>query len=408
MIVTVLGGSSQSTPVLVDALAAAMPECPITIRLAGRNLDHLAAVKRACDLLGAGAQIATEIFDQASWAEGLPGSDVVLIQPRIGGFSGREFDENFPLAFGGPGDEGRGPGGLSAAFRGWPSMRGLFAQMLTSPASLLVRLAHLDFPGWPLVATCELPWTTLMQLRALTGRPVEPVSFGYTGVNHLGFLFAVHASEDLLALYTRVAPRDSFPAPELVRRLGAFPLKYLRLHFCRSAVVKEQSAQTTPRAQLLADLAAQAFGVFRSGDKAAIRRALALRPAPWYAHAVVPLLLAAMGRPVQHPVFLSAADEGGDVLERAYRAEEKRWIPMAESPCANGTVPAEAADLVERFRLYEGAAAEAVRTATTDALADALALHPWVRDGDERSLALTITGQPLLKLAEEERELCPS
>src|SRR4051812_811323 len=90
-------------------------------------------------------------------AGALAGSHAVLIQIRPGGYAGRQFDETFPLSRGVPGDEGLGPGGLSAAWRGWPVIREVLACvravapnactiLLTSPGSLLIRLAAGEFP----------------------------------------------------------------------------------------------------------------------------------------------------------------------------------------------------------------------------------------------------------------------
>ena len=112
MILTVLGGSAHSTPVLADALRKAAPEARWTMRLAGRSCARLHAVARACDVLSRLREPVSEVYGEDEWAQALRGSDVVLIQTRIGGYEGRGFDESFPLRFGVPGDEGLGPGGL--------------------------------------------------------------------------------------------------------------------------------------------------------------------------------------------------------------------------------------------------------------------------------------------------------
>ena len=122
MILCVLGGSAHSTPVLIDALARTVPDTEISVRLAGRDRSRLQAVSRACNLLASNTRIHTESFAEDNWERALTGSDVVLIQTRIGGYAARAFDESFSLPYGVPGDEGLGPGGLSAAYRSWPQM----------------------------------------------------------------------------------------------------------------------------------------------------------------------------------------------------------------------------------------------------------------------------------------------
>lgn len=415
MILTILGGSAQSTPVLAATLAEVAPDAQIELRLAGRDPRRLAAVQRACRLMTRGSGIRVETAGEGVWADALCDSDVVLVQTRIGGYAARAFDESFPLSFGIPGDEGLGPGGLSAAYRSWPAMRALLEEiqlcapgaetiLLSSPSSLLLRMAAAVFPGWRIKGTCELPWTTMRSLCERFGEDATTFAFGYVGVNHLGFLYDVRGTVDLLEAYLRKAAGDSFPSPALVRSLRALPLKYLRLHYQRPAVVREQAALATPRAQQLSALAEQAFSVFLEGDEAAVRHALTLRTADWYPYAVVPLLLAALGRPVAQPVFLSMADAEGEVRERGYRWQGDAWRPMAH----DGAPPPDAAELVEEFAAYERDAARAVLEGTVAALTEALGQHPWVRTADAPKIASSIVNQPVCPAALKESVACLS
>jgi 6-phospho-beta-glucosidase len=423
MILCVLGGSAHSTPVLIDALARAVPDTEITVRLAGRDPARLQAVARACNLLAADTRIRTEAFAEDRWSLALTGSDVVLIQTRVGGYAARAFDESFSPPFGVPGDEGLGPGGLSAAYRSWPQMRNLFEQvraiaplaqviLLSSPLSLLVRLAAVAFPGWPLVGTCELPISTLDQICAATGAYTDQVRFGYTGVNHLGFLHHVyaklpgHESNDLVMRYAARRHSDTFPSSDLVGRLGGFPLKYLRLHFAPEEIVAEQRRRPTSRSEDLTILAEHSFSVFRDGDAAAIHHALSARRAEWYELAVLPLLLVHLHVPVARPVFLTLADADGEVRERAYAARNGTYTPLPQFAPAPRAIDA----LVRSFIDYERAAAEAVLSGSASALADALALHPSLPHRHARALAKAIVDQPFVRspkrIPDQEGELC--
>lgn len=420
MILCVLGGSAHSTPVLIDALARAVPKAEIAVRLAGRDRVRLYAVVRACNVLAAGTRIHTEAFAEDNWDRALGGSDVVLIQARIGGYAGRAFDESFSLHLGIPGDEGLGPGGLSAAYRSWPEMRELFEQvrafapraqviLLSSPVSLLVRLAALALPGWPLVGTCELPGFTLDQICAATGVETDHVSFGYRGVNHLGFLHHVYAKGDgrepydLVMRYAAQRRTETFPSSDLVNRLGAFPLRYLRLHFEPEEIVAEQRGRRTTRADDLAVLGEHSFSVFRDGDAAAIRDALAARPASWYELAVLPLVLSQMHLPVDRRVFLTVADANGEVRERAYVQSNGTFEPLPLSAPAPPAVDA----LVSSFADYERAAAQAVLKGSVSGLADALALHPSLPLRHAGALAVAIVDQPFACNRDQKEELCP-
>lgn len=427
MILTIVGGSAQSTPRLIDVLARSCPNSDITVRLVGRDRARLDAVVRACTLLAAHAAIQVQSFPADGLRSALTGSDVVLIQARVGGYAGRSFDESFSLPFSVPGDEGLGAGGLSAAYRAWPQMQDVFWQvhsaapnarviLLSSPGSLLVRLAALTMPGWPLVATCELPGTTLNDLCTVTGTSSGQVQFSYTGVNHLGFLFNVYVTDqdrteqdnagtdgtdDVLARFIAQQHSGAFPSSALVSRLGGFPLKYLRLHFEPEEVAAEQQRRSVTRADELAALADHAFAVFREGEINSIRRVLSARPADWYEFAVLPLLLTAMGIPVCRPMFLSIADDNGDVRERAYvsRRGKLEALPSA-SPA-----PTAVESLVRAFASYEHAAVHAVLEGSAAALAGALALHPSIPRQHAAALAEAIVNQPLVRGQEKTHRL---
>ncbi len=363
--------------------------------------------------------IHTEVFAEDSWERALTGSNVVLVQARIGGYAARAFDESFSIPFGVPGDEGLGPGGLSAAYRSWPLMRNYFGRLraiapaaqvilLSAPLSLLVRLAALAFPGWPLVGTCELPGTTLEQICAATGAQTDQVSFGYTGINHLGFLHHIYAkppsrdSADLVVRYARQRHSGTFPSSDLVSRLGAFPLKYLRSHFAPEEIVAEQRRHPTSRADDLAILAEHSFAVFRHGDATQIRHALSARRADWYELAVLPLLLSHLQLPVARPVFLTIADANGEVRERAYVHRNGTFKPLPQPALAPPAIDGLLASLVD----YERAAAQAVLSGSVSALADALALHPSLPHRHARALADAIVDQPFARRHEQEEELC--
>jgi 6-phospho-beta-glucosidase len=388
MILTILGGSAYSTPLLVQLLAKTRGETDLTVRLAGLNPGSLSAVARAARILSDGF-VAIEEFGEGEWKAALSGSEIVVIQVRVGHYDARHFDETFPLEHGIPGDEGLGPGGLSAAWRGWPHIRVLCrciqryaprAQtiLLSSPGSLLVRLAGMEFPGWPLTAVCELPFTTLQQICAVGGVPFDEVSFEYAGVNHMGWLYAMEwRAEDVLARYKRCCGSNGFPPVDLLSRLNAFPLKYLRLHYEQAAAVEEQRQRINSRARELQALATDGFEVYRRGDSDGIEAALHKRKAEWYTGAVAPLIRFWMGEDIDidTPLFLTVAC--GEVRERRYsvRAGKLQLVSQRKRPGS------EVEETLEKFVEYERVAAKAIFEGTEEALSEALCIHPWVAGG---------------------------
>ena len=380
MVLTVLGGSAFSTPVLARSLESACADGTVIIRLVGRNLERLGAIARACAVMSPGDRIEVEEYGWPEWTHAVRGADVVLIQVRPGGYAGRAFDETFPLDYDVPGDEGLGPGGLAAAWRGWPVMREIIARtrehnpgapivLLTAPLSLLVRLAG---PG--VVGVCELPWTTLRTICGGTER-ARQASFDYHGVNHVGWIYNV-----------KVDGRDIGDA-------RAWPLKYLELHYDTAGVMARQRRAPAARVRELAAIATRSFEVFASGDRAAIEQVLRARHAEWYPDAVVPLLQALRGDRVSIPLFLTRTDDG-EVRERCYRA----WDGQLEVQASATPPPEEAAAIVTRFMHYETIAAEAVERESEELAIEALTVHPWVTSRDQaialaRSVVAQATGE---------------
>ncbi|MFI5389599.1 MAG: hypothetical protein ACHQY2_07735, partial [Candidatus Eremiobacterales bacterium] len=319
-------------------------------------------------------------------------------------------DETFPLGFGIPGDEGIGPGGLSAAWRSWPTLRDLLASVnetcpravvliMTSPVSLLVRCARTAFPELRVVGICELPWTTLKDVCETVGVDSTAVSFTYAGVNHLGWFGGIACGAlDVVDAYKNHRAHAAFPSGQLIESCQGIPLKYLRLHYDRGDVVLEQKARPVSRGDELQQLQAYAYDVFETGDREGIRQALDARPTPWYEEAVGPLLAAmATSSSSTVPFFLSVSCRGAlagfgddDILEIAHRFRGDDFERIDRS-CE---VPAKARVDLERFVRYERAASRAVAARDGDALAGALEDHPWIDSPAIASaIAATITGQ---------------
>jgi 6-phospho-beta-glucosidase len=406
VILTILGGSAHSTPVLVDCLARSYCSERRVVRLVGRDPGRLAAVTRACCFLTNGTLTQVEPYSWGDWMGALPGSDVVLVQIRQGDYSGRTFDETFPLERGVPGDEGLGPGGLSAAWRSWPVLRNLLTGirakapaaecvLLTSPGSLLVRLAATELRDTRVTGVCELPWTTLCTICGSAENAMKS-TFDYQGVNHIGWLYNVRLNgRDMLHQHGGTA---HFPNAGLIRQLGAYPLKYLRMHYRTEAVVAEQRRAPAARVQQLKSIALQAFDAYSGGTESDIRDAMKRRRAEWYPDAVVPLLHAFEGKAAPVPLFLTRGSDGGVVQEQHYSAVRGQLVVQQRSQ----RPPAQVSETLEQFIRYEDAAAMAVVHRCKEEAAEALSMHPWVESRkDAEWLAQCIVNHAAL--AETER-----
>ena len=102
--------------------------------------------------------------------QGEPGTfnaaDMIVIQARFGGLRGRHFDESFSIDQHICGDEGLGPGGFSAAWRGWPELAAVLntvtheapaakVVLLSAPLALYYRCARAYAPSLDIVGLCD-------------------------------------------------------------------------------------------------------------------------------------------------------------------------------------------------------------------------------------------------------------
>jgi 6-phospho-beta-glucosidase len=397
MRIAIIGGSAHSTPALFRYFSNRKQLLSMEVRLVGRTHAHLAAVQHAVKTLTWRTPIPVLAFGMSASeiAFSLENIDLVLIQVRYGGFEGRGFDETFSLRYGYCGDEGLGPGGLSAAWRSWPHFRSLlrlirdvagsaYVILLSSPLSLLVRLASREFPDLNVFGICELPWTTLQEICRSMGFSALDVAFDYMGVNHIGWFFRlVSQGRDLVSEYASCSSSSEggFPSAELIRACSGIPTKYLRMHYRPDDVLKEQKHQLVSRAAVLQQMAARSRAAYLSGDEPAIIAALERRRAPWYEHAVGPLLEALSGVEIEIPFFLSRSNGGiepewkdDDVLEIAHTVHERRLRPRA----ARSPVPKAVGNAIGAYVEYERLAAEAILRRNADGLSRSLKAHPWM------------------------------
>jgi 6-phospho-beta-glucosidase len=395
MKVIIIGGSAQSTPALFDYLAGALNVGPLEVTLVGRDESRLAAVARASRLLAGDApiQIDCAMSDHTNLPHALEGADVVILQPRIGGYSGRAYDETFPLRYGVCGDEGLGPGGLAAGWRAWPVIEPILSTihavapqsllvMMSAPLGILVKATMRAWPQLRTVGICELPWTTLQDICDAVGVDAQAVHFEYCGVNHLGWFHHISAQgRDLIAEYAAARrPVEPFPASALIADYQGVPSKYLKLHFYSAQVVERQRGEKRSRAEHLAELSRQALTVFRTGTRPEIKHILQYRAAPWYPQAVGPLLLALLGQAVSIPFFLSVANASScagfahdDVMEIPHRVEEGRLRRLD----SRHPVPSGIAQMTHAFVEFERAATDALLNKDRAGIERALRLHPW-------------------------------
>jgi len=94
MNVVVLGGTAHSTPALWSYLVNEARLEGLDVKLVGRDPHRLAAVTRACRLLGGSDanRLRSAVASNGFPAEIFRQANVVVIQIRNGGYAARAFD----------------------------------------------------------------------------------------------------------------------------------------------------------------------------------------------------------------------------------------------------------------------------------------------------------------------------
>jgi 6-phospho-beta-glucosidase len=390
----VLGGSAVSTVQLIDAIAdwpggAERRPAALELVLHGRSPDRLEAVAAACRRSAAARETKITVRAEAELAPALAGADAVLNQIRIGGLEERAVDESFPRAFGLPGEETMGPGGLACAVRTVGALRPVWEQIsrqaasallinLTNPAGIIQQAARAEY-GLPVVTVCDSPLTLLGRVAAALGLPAGEVRSRYVGMNHVGWYVPADSAE-----LGRLRADDDGDTFAMTAVYQARPAPYMRYYAFPGRCLAAQEGRPARASELMA-LRQETLESYKAGSLPASWR----RAAPWYRLAVVPLLdawingsneLLVAGLPNGARLPWLPADvivEGPVQVSRPRRIEPQ---PVA-------SLPGLARGLLAQHAAYESLTVEALtREPTAEALSRALLANPMVSDLDQADL----------------------
>lgn len=324
MILTILGGDSVSTPVLIREIATAFePErlSVLEIRLQGRNRSRMNGILEYAQ--SRFAELNVSVHTDAR--EAARHSSHILCQVRPGGMVGRSADERLALRYGTPADEGLGLGGVAAYLRGFPVLDELLSScasvskdaevfMMTAPLGPTTRLADRYFPGRA-YGVCELPGVIAQSVcgQARDGG-LEIATHDTAGVNHCSWLYNFRdvngrdvTPEVIELLSSEVLGLKAKHAKEY----GAVPMHYLRLFFEPAEVLREQYASTETRGEHLDRWREEVHQLLidPSSSPLLIEQKLALRRNDWYRHGIVPALLT-MTSAVSRRIVLNIPNAG--------------------------------------------------------------------------------------------------
>ena len=300
----VLGGSSVATPQLIETLSRRSDRPSMEVVLLGRTAPKLERVAAVSSRLASRSPVPLAILHTTDLQTGLEGADYILNQVRVGGYQARAFDESFPRAYGLPGEETYGPGGMNNALRTIPVTLefcrlieqvapGALLVNLTNPSSF-IQYAVTRYTSVPVVGVCDSPVGLAHALARLLDVAVEEMWIGYIGMHHFGWVTEVHwRGRDVMPqVLERIAKWPGLPVDvDFVRAMGAIPTSYFKYYYHPNRMLEKQSGQQT-RAEQLLELEAQILADYQDDQVDAIPASLEKRGAHWYDEIVAPVLLA--------------------------------------------------------------------------------------------------------------------
>jgi 6-phospho-beta-glucosidase len=287
--ITIVGGGVFVAS-LCQLLAATPGIEPKAIRLVARRYDRLRVIAESCQRILQKAGYGWTVTAFPSLNEACSGADMIVLMLRAGGFEARSRDESFPRAFGLPGDEGLGPGGISNALRTTMCLAPIADAIARSaPSALVLNLVaplgvttrYLLERGLDVIGLCELPATT--ERRLATAASYSGMKLHYAGFNHLGFFWPDTATAAVLA---DTSVESGLTDRETVEHFEAVPLRYYFEIFAPMKAEVLGFRRSATRARDLQNLSEEVFAAMSRGEDPG--ECLSARLTPWFDHVVMP------------------------------------------------------------------------------------------------------------------------
>lgn len=349
----------------------------------------------------------------------LRGADIVFSAIRVGGLSGRSVDERVALDLGVLGQETTGAGGIAYGLRTVPVALEISERIkrlaphawvvnFTNPAGLVTE-AMQSVLGDRVIGICDSPIALARRAIHALGVPEDETDVDYVGLNHLGWLRALHhgGRDRLPDLLSRPELLDDFEegrlfGPRWIAALGAIPNEYLYYYdFTREALAGIHQAGRT-RGEFLAEQQSAFYAHVGAHPEAALdtwRRVHRERDATYmqearakdrpraeadlavggYEGVALALMTGLLGGPTGQMILgvRNAGTIGGlpddAVVEVTCRVDATGAHPVAAPPVSGWML-----GLMQRVKAVERFVIEAGRTRSAKAALKAFALHPLV------------------------------
>ncbi|WP_288798533.1 6-phospho-beta-glucosidase [Arsenicicoccus cauae] len=270
MRLTILGGGGFRVPLVYGALLGDRHDRRVDeLVLHDVDAGRLGVIERVLRQMAAGREDAPTVTATTSLDEALEGTDFVFSAIRVGGLEGRTCDERVALDLGVLGQETTGPGGLAYGLRTLPVALDIASRVkrlapdawfinFTNPAGMITQ-AMQTVLGDRVMGICDSPLGLGRRAAHALGLPGDATRFGYSGLNHCGWLQTlVHDGVDVLpTLLDRpdlllTTEEGRLFGPEWLQTIGAIPNEYLYYYyFTREAVAGIRGSAETRGEYLL-------------------------------------------------------------------------------------------------------------------------------------------------------------
>ncbi|MEJ5203026.1 MAG: hypothetical protein WHV66_12405 [Anaerolineales bacterium] len=277
MKLTILGAAGVRTPLMIQSILRRQERIGIDelalMDIDGERLELIGAITQP---LEQSSQVQFRIKRTTDLVEALKDADFVIATFRVGGIESRMVDERVPLNYGVLGQETTGPGGFAMGMRTIPVLLRYIEQMrqlcpnawmidFANPAGMCTE-ALTRVGGWQRsVGICDGPVEILRLAAAVLKAPMDEVSLGYFGLNHLGWIRSVrYQGREYLGEMIELLRRSGGVgglniAADLITALGMIPNEYLYYYYYRRQSVENILRAERSRGEQIAVLNLELF-----------------------------------------------------------------------------------------------------------------------------------------------------
>lgn len=280
--VSIIGGGSVRTPLLIHGLLQAQPLLQIgELRLCDVDAPRAELMSLLGREIAKNLRVEVKVNASRSIKAAVEGCDFVLSSLRIGGMAARARDERIAIDEGLAGQETTGPGGVAMALRTVPVALehahiiekiapSAWLINFTNPAGLITQALN-QHTKLKVVGICDTPAELLHSIALVLGEPISDVHCDYAGLNHLGWVRSVKVrGDDVTAklLNNEAALRRLYHAelfdPLLIRTLKLLPSEYLFFYYSQRKAYRNQISAGASRGEELLRMNADLFSQLKS------------------------------------------------------------------------------------------------------------------------------------------------